>query len=395
LGRIDFKNLNTRLYLRQRKLAKFIKERRTIKLLHLVRNYSAFAVVVSSALLVSATNASSGKGTGSFLFGYWDTPAEAAAETNVNKINGQINKKNDLAMVPLSKASTAVDPGAKIEEINQAVISGQSVLSSAGGANPMKDPEQDGGVNMYVVQTGDTLGSIAAKNKVSINTILWANDISNVDQIKPGDTLFILPVSGIQYAVKAGDNIDGIAAKFKADKDKIISFNDLPANGDLTVGEEIVIPDGQGEAPSSPQTSTTPKTPDDGSIIGKRQYANATGGTPEVSSGAILGGKPGTGHRFPYGYCTWYVAQKRNVPWGGNAGTWIYHAKAGGYATGRTPKAGAIVVTTENRYYGHVAYVEKVSGGTITVSEMNYVGFGKVSRRTLSASDRAIKGFIY
>jgi surface antigen len=32
------------------------------------------------------------------------------------------------------------------------------------------------------------------------------------------------------------------------------------------------------------------------------------------------------------------------------------------------------MVTTENRYYGHVALVEKVNGDTITVSEMNYVG---------------------
>jgi len=388
--RIDFKDLNTKLYLRQRAIATFIKERRTIKLLHLVRKYSAFAVVVSSALLVSATNASSGKGAGSFLFGYWDTPAEAASVSS-NKINGQMNKKNDLALVPLSKASTAVDPGAKEEQQISTVISGQGIMAANGGASPMQDPEEDGGVKMYVVESGDTLGSIAAKNKVSINTILWANDISNVDSIMPGDTLFILPISGIKYVVKSGDNIGDISNKFKAEKEKIISFNDLPANGDLTVGEEIVIPDGQGEAPKPTQLAA----PSAGSIIEKRQYANLNGEAPNVSSGSVLGGKPGSGHRFPYGYCTWYVAQKRNVPWGGNAGTWIYHAKAGGYSTGRTPRAGSIMVTTENRYYGHVAYVEKVSGDTITVSEMNYVGFAKVSRRTLSASSRAIKGFIY
>jgi surface antigen len=89
------------------------------------------------------------------------------------------------------------------------------------------------------------------------------------------------------------------------------------------------------------------------------------------------------------------VAQKRYVPWGGNAGTWLYHAKAAGYATGRSPRPGAIMVSTENRYYGHVAIVEKVSGDIITVSEMNYVGFAKTSRRTLSASSRVIRGFIY
>ncbi len=386
MSKVDVKELNTKLHSRQRAIAEYIKQRRTIKLLHLLRNYSALAVVVSSALLVSATNVASGKGNSSFLFGYWDGSAQAQGAVSA-KINGQISRKNDLALVPLSKSSSAIDPTAKDEADTQSIIKEQGIMSAT-AASPMKDPEEDGGVKMYTVAQGDTLGSIAVKNKVSINTILWANDISNVDSIMPGDTLFILPISGIKHVVKNGDTIDSVANKYKAEKDKIIAFNDLPANGDIEVGKEIVIPDGQGEAPK-------PKIPVDSSIIEKRQYANASGGTPEVSSGIIPKGKIGTGHSFPYGYCTWYVARKRYVPWGGNAGAWLYNAKSSGYATGRTPRVGAIMVTTENRYYGHVAYVEKVSGDTITVSEMNYVGFAKSSRRTLSASSRAIKGFIY
>jgi N-acetylmuramoyl-L-alanine amidase len=351
-------------------------------LLHLLRNYSAFAVVVSCSLLVAATNVASGKASNSFLFGYLDAPTETAS--TANKINGQIDKKNDLALVPLSKASTAVDPGAKEEEVSQNTMKEQGIMMASGEASPMKDPEEDGGVKMYTVQSGDSLGSIAEKNKVSVNTILWANDIGNADSIMPGDVLFILPVSGVKYTIKSGDNLDSIASKFKAEKDKIIAFNDLPANGEIEVGKEIVIPDGQGEAPKSTAPSTSPSSP----LIEKRQYATPGGGTQ-------LSGKGGSGHRFPYGYCTWYVAQKRYIPWSGNAGTWLYHAKAGGYATGRAPRAGAIMVTTENRYYGHVAYVEKVNGDTVTVSEMNYSGFARVDRRTISASSRVIKGFIY
>ena len=348
--------------------------------------------MVSSALLVSATNVASGKGNGSFLFGYLDGSSQAG-EIASNKINGQVSRKNDLALVPLSKSSSAIDPTAKDEAASQSIIKNQGIMS-ASSASPMKDPEEDGGVKMYVVTEGDTLGSIATKNKVSVNTILWANDISNADQIKPGDTIFILPVSGIQYTVKAGDTIDSIVTKYKAEKDKVIAFNDLPANGDLEMGKDIVIPDGQREVAPAASTATT-QNANSSAVIAPRQYANASGGVTEVSSGITPSGKAGSGHGFPYGYCTWYVAQKRYVPWSGNAGTWLYHAKAGGYATGRTPKVGAIMVTTENRYYGHVAYVEKVNGDTITVSEMNYVGFAKRSTRTLSASSRAIKGFIY
>lgn len=385
--KIDFKNLNTKLHLHQRGVIDFIKRHRTIKLLHLLRNYSAFAVVVSSSLLVSATNVASGNNYGKLLFGYWDASAETVPLITNSKISGQTNKKNDLALVPLSQSSTAVDPGAKEEEVNQSVIQEQGIMMVSGGPSPMKDPEEEGGVKMYIVQPGDNLGSIAQKNNVTINTIFWANDISNADSIMPGDTLFILPVSGVKYVIKSGDNLDAIASKFKAEKDKIIAFNDLPANGEIEVGEEIIIPEGQKEMPKPAATSGS-------SLVEKRQYATTAGGTPQVT-GKILSGKAGTGHRFPYGYCTWFVAQKRYVPWGGNAGTWLYHAKAMGYATGKTPRPGAIVVTTENRYYGHVAYVEKVSGSSFTISEMNYVGYAKTSRRTMSTSSRVIKGFIY
>jgi surface antigen/LysM repeat protein len=254
-----------------------------------------------------------------------------------------------------------------------------------------RDPEEDGGVKIYTVESGDTVSGIAAKNGITVNTILWANDLDNVDQIKPGDQIFILPVAGISYAVKSGDTIDIIATKFKAEKDKIIAFNGLPANGEIEVGDVIIIPDGKKDIVPPTGSNVASGT------LQRRQYATPSGGTAtDISSGfRKLDGKAGSGHRFPYGYCTWYVAQKRYVPWSGNAGTWLYKAKALGYKTGRTPSVGSIMVTTENRFYGHVAVVEKVSGDSITVSEMNYTGWAKTDRRVLSASSRFIKGFIY
>jgi surface antigen len=260
------------------------------------------------------------------------------------------------------------------------MMQGQALVA---GMSPVrKDPEEDGGVIIYEVQPGDNIGSIAAKHKVSVNTILWANEIDNVDSIMPGDKIFILPVSGLTYTVQKGDDIDSIAKKYKSDKDKIIAFNGLPANGELKDGEEIIIPDGQKDLPRT----TTPQPSTFG--ISTRTY------DPFPTSGTVLGGKAGTGHKFPYGYCTWYVAQKRYVPWGGNAGTWLYHAKSMGYATGKTPRVGSIMVSSES-WWGHVAIVEKVSGSTITISEMNYAGWAKKSSRTLDYHSRAIKGFIY
>ncbi len=343
------------------------------------RKYSAFAVVISSAVLVTATNMAVEGNTRNVLTGQWN-------KDNDNKkvdlsIQAEKNTKDELS--PSFFANRAVDPGHK--ENNGSVVRNNSGIIST-SANPvLRDPEEDGGVKIYTVKEGDTISSIAAKHHITINTILWANDIENVDSIMPGDKIFILPVAGLKYVVKKGESLDKIAKKYKADKEKIISFNDLPANGEIKEGQEIIIPGGQKE---------TQETRRSNSLVARRSYATPTGGTPKISGWKKLDGKAGRGHKFPYGYCTWYVAQKRYVPWGGNAGTWLYHAKIRGYKTGKTPRKGAIMVSSES-WWGHVAIVEKVGKGTITVSEMNYKGWAKVSRRTISTKSRAIKGYIY
>lgn len=101
------------------------------------------------------------------------------------------------------------------------------------------------------------------------------------------------------------------------------------------------------------------------------------------------------GNHFAFGYCTWYVATRRNVPWFGNAIEWWPNARAYGFAEGQTPRVGAIMVTRES-YWGHVAYVEAVNAdGSWTVSEMNYVAWDVVDRRTLTFGSVALVGFIY
>lgn len=385
---------HTKIHHLQSKTLIFIKEASGYRVVHWFREYSAFSVVASSALLVSATNFSHGRDASAFLFGYADGAASSGT-VPTPRLAAQAGKKENLSLVPLSAVNLNADPDQKddttlfdidgISEQNQIVLSSQ-----AGGHLAMaKDPEEDGGVKIYTVVDGDTVSGIASRNGITVNTILWANDLDNPDQIKPGDQIFILPVAGLTYVVKSGDTIESIATKYKAEKEKIIAFNSLPANGELSVGDSIVIPNGQKDEPQGGASG--------GASLTRRQYATTGGGTAtDISSGyRTLTGRAGSGHSYPYGWCTWYVAQKRYVPWGGNAGTWIYNAKSLGYRTGRQPQVGSIMVSTENRFYGHVALVERVSGDSITVSEMNYVGWGKVSRRTLSASSRAIKGFIY
>ncbi len=244
--------------------------------------------------------------------------------------------------------------------------------------------EEGSDVAVYEVKDGDTVSTIAKEFNINVNTILWANDLDNPDLIKPGDKIFILPITGIKHVVKEGDDIEKIAKKYKADKEKIITFNELPADGRIKVGEELIIPDGKIEQPV-----TNPNN-----FLQRRNYYSSEIVADDKREPSIIDRNPKGGHIFPYGYCTWYVAQHKYIPWGGNAGTWLYHARAYGAKTGKTPKEGAIIVTNES-WYGHVGIVTKVDGNNVTIKEMNYKGFGVVSSRTISVKSQVIKGYIY
>ena len=141
--------------------------------------------------------------------------------------------------------------------------------------------------------------------------------------------------------------------------------------------------------------------------------------TPAVAAAQPLVGRPvartvarvpsssaapaaGSGNGFSYGYCTWWVAHKRYIPWRGNAAQWWWNARPFGFAEGATPRAGAVMVMgiSGTSPQGHVAYVESVNpDGSFVVSEMNWWGvpgggWNRVDYRTVT-SLRGILGFIY
>ncbi len=113
------------------------------------------------------------------------------------------------------------------------------ITGTSSGANE-NVPSQRTKIIYYTVQNGDTASSIASRFGLTVNTILWANNLTAYSLIRPGDTLTILPYSGILYTVKSGDTVSKLASKYGVDADKISSCNDV-ATG-LKVGQKIVIP---------------------------------------------------------------------------------------------------------------------------------------------------------
>jgi surface antigen len=237
----------------------------------------------------------------------------------------------------------------------------RQVVSTAGSAT--RD------IQTYGVQAGDTLSGIASKFGVTTSTIKWANNLDDADFVKPGQSLTILPVTGLLYTVTAGDTPDSLAGKYQANAAQILSFNNAEVKG-LVPGAQIIIPDGvKAEAP-------------------KPVAASRVAGASTSSSGnTTLTHYAYSGNGYILGYCTYYVASRRNVPptWG-NANTWYYNAQSSGFSVGSVPVPGAIA-WSGGGYYGHVAYVESVSGNMVTISEMNFNGaWNRVTLRTAPAS---------
>ncbi len=126
-------------------------------------------------------------------------------------------------------------------------IFSSKVLGALAGGEFLEEKKE---ITEYIVQPGDALGSIAISFDISLNTILWANNLSQSSVIKPGQKLIILPVSGIIHHVKEGDTLSGIAKTYKGEVEGTVAFNDLSEEGDIYVGDILIVPDGIQPPPS-------------------------------------------------------------------------------------------------------------------------------------------------
>lgn len=133
------------------------------------------------------------------------------------------------------------------------VVSGKVLGDVFGGTNQNQKEVVD-----YAVQPGDTLQSIADSYKISVNTLLWANDLTSSSTIKVGQSLAILPTDGFLHVVKSGDTVSGIAQTYKAQSADIISYNDLANQDDIYVGDILIVPGGVMPKKASPVVNQIP-----------------------------------------------------------------------------------------------------------------------------------------
>ena len=349
----------------QSKLARKTVRRRVIRWSLLGINLIALAVILAF-VLQDPHDDQTVKSTG--------LSSATAAEAVVNPVD-QLSSANialTVARMNSLPETTAISNQAQSEAADLAIVaSSDSVLSKPQVVNTALKSKAD--IQTYVVQSGDTVASLATKFGVTSDSIRWSNGL-NGNVLAAGTKLVIPPVNGIVYIVKSGDTPDSLATKFKASKDQIIAYNDAELTG-LKVGDQIIIPNGSQVVASS------------------RSYA---------SYGFPWGSSPIYGYNgYDYGYCTWWVANRRiqvgkplpsNL---GNASSWGYLARLAGLPTGHTPAVYAAAVTS-TRGEGHVVFVEAVNAdGSILISEMNHLGWAVKDTQTIPASTAAGYTYIY
>jgi murein DD-endopeptidase MepM/ murein hydrolase activator NlpD len=147
--------------------------------------------------------------------------------------------------MPVLKGNVAFNP--------TAVLADQTIPLDDGGQTLLPDiasnntDSTDAGnlqKSTYTAQQGDTLGSIANMFDISIDTIKQANNLTS-NTVKPGQTLTILPVSGILYTVQARDSLQLIADKTKSSVSDILTYNDLTISSIIKQGQQLIIPHGK------------------------------------------------------------------------------------------------------------------------------------------------------
>lgn len=157
------------------------------------------------------------------------------------------------ARQPLSAAASDIESASEIEST---IVYSDAVILNPKSPSYYSDDSYREEITKYTVQQGDAISSIAENFGISTNTILWANNLQSKSIIKPGDTLEILPITGVKHTAKEGDTIESLAKKYKASAEEIAFFNGLDEEQALEKSAALVIPGGIMPDSMLPKTKT-------------------------------------------------------------------------------------------------------------------------------------------
>jgi murein DD-endopeptidase MepM/ murein hydrolase activator NlpD len=150
------------------------------------------------------------------------------------------------ASIPANAGETAVLPDFS-RPIGPLAIDRDTQLHTIIPDRPRTAPQT------YTVEVGDSVFGIAQKFKLKPETVLWANYRllnDNPNMLSVSQDLIIPAANGVLYDVKKGDTLESVAAKFKATIEDIVSWpgNNIDiADPQIVAGSTVMIPNGQRE----------------------------------------------------------------------------------------------------------------------------------------------------
>jgi murein DD-endopeptidase MepM/ murein hydrolase activator NlpD len=166
---------------------------------------------------------------------------------DVVTLEKQLESENGLEILPIDSLYFSED--------HDLIIKPVIINDAETGENTENIPLRQE-IIYYTIKPGDTVSSIARNFGVTVNTVLWANNLNTYSLLKIGNKLTILPQSGLLYTVKKGDTLAAISRTYDVEMDKIIAANSL--GNTLQVGAKLMLPGAR--KISSPAIRTTSNT---------------------------------------------------------------------------------------------------------------------------------------
>lgn len=266
--------------------------------------------------------------------------ALSAGDTNTQTMDvfKPIIVDNDTADIGTFDASSSVDA--------LSATTGALRISTEDIDFPLDDT-----VSVYEVKKGDTIATIAKLFGVSKNTIMWANDLKS-EKLTPGQTITILPITGVRVTIKKGDTLQSLAKKYGGDLDEIAKYNGIASDAKLAVGDVVIVPDGEiavAVKPSTAKPATAASTPS-GFLIRP-----------------IAGGRKTQGI---HGHNGIDIAASVGTPIVASAGGTVISARSSGYNGGY----GSMVIISHagkvQTIYAHMSRVDVVTGQTVSQGQV-------------------------
>ncbi len=96
-------------------------------------------------------------------------------------------------------------------------------------------------VSTYVVRPGDALSSIASRHRISLDTLISMNGITDARRIIAGTRLRVPNISGIVHVVARGESVGSLASRYGVGSTEILDANDL-GSAVIRTGQSLFIP---------------------------------------------------------------------------------------------------------------------------------------------------------